>query len=350
MKTCFIIMPFSNATFQKTTLGKEELDFIYSDFIKRTIEDFKIDDKSYFTEVLRFDHKFGSIIKGIVQKLKDADLVIADLTGLNHNVMYELGVRHSLKRGTIMLSQDIESIPSDLKDYMTVKYEYCSGNVLEQKKNYDAFRHDLHQSINQLITTSKTDSPILDYLEKKELYRNEKEIETIKLNAVILDAIYEDYDELSELISDETLQKDIDENIFRELINFFLNNIQAKFRDLNIPMFSSILYSDLVIAQVLLDDLLRRFMMQDSFISLGNIIPEENIFDKQSLKEDIKKPFVNPFGLRWKKEIKTITIQDVFKNDEGVLNMEVLEDLKDYIEEEAKRLNIENEIELLLRN
>ena len=39
---------------------------------------FKIDGKKYFDSVLRYEEKVGSIIKGIVQKIKDADLVIAD--------------------------------------------------------------------------------------------------------------------------------------------------------------------------------------------------------------------------------------------------------------------------------
>jgi len=37
-----------------------------------------------------------------------SDLIIADISGFDPNVMYELGIAHSFNKTTIILSQDLE--------------------------------------------------------------------------------------------------------------------------------------------------------------------------------------------------------------------------------------------------
>ena len=43
----------------------------------------------------------------IVGNIHTADLIVADLTGLNPNVMYELGIAHGLDKPVIMVAQDL---------------------------------------------------------------------------------------------------------------------------------------------------------------------------------------------------------------------------------------------------
>jgi hypothetical protein len=99
----------------------------------------------------------GSITKEIVASLHTADLVIADLTGHNPNVFYELGVVHSAGRPTIIITQQIEELPFDLKtcrvcpytatdDGLRRLYEYLSSTIL------DALANDQHLT-----------NPILDF-------------------------------------------------------------------------------------------------------------------------------------------------------------------------------------------
>ncbi len=64
----------------------------------------------------------GSITKEIVTSLHTADLVIADLTGHNPNVFYELGVVHSAGRPTIMITQQIQELPFDINTYRVHEY------------------------------------------------------------------------------------------------------------------------------------------------------------------------------------------------------------------------------------
>lgn len=64
-----------------------------------------------------------NILKDIIQPIYDADIILADLTGLNSNVMYELGIAHTMNKKTIMITQDnIDSLPFDQKQYRTQHY------------------------------------------------------------------------------------------------------------------------------------------------------------------------------------------------------------------------------------
>src|SRR6478736_3924231 len=105
-KDAFVIMPFS-AT--KSCSQEDWLD-IYVNVLKPAIES-----AGYTCE--RAEVTTGSLIKSIVERLRNAKLVVADMTDHNPNVFYELGVRHALSRRTIMIAQGALHIPSDLRGY-----------------------------------------------------------------------------------------------------------------------------------------------------------------------------------------------------------------------------------------
>jgi nucleoside 2-deoxyribosyltransferase len=56
----------------------------------------------------------GSITAAIVRSILDARVVIADLTGHNPNVFYELGVAHSFGKPVVMLNDSTEHQPFDV--------------------------------------------------------------------------------------------------------------------------------------------------------------------------------------------------------------------------------------------
>ena len=125
---CFIIMPFSEAEFKDATgnlrhLNQNQLKHIYERLICAAVKEYS-NNNVKFSQVHRYEKTKGNFVKGIVNELDQADLVIADLTGLNSNVFYELGIRHTLKVGTIMLTQNAASLPADLKNYIAFEYEY----------------------------------------------------------------------------------------------------------------------------------------------------------------------------------------------------------------------------------
>lgn len=82
------------------------------------------------TDCIRVDliDKPGSIVEDIVDGLHKADIVIADLTGRNPNVFYELGARHVLRRGTILVTRSLEDVPFHLQDFRLIPYAYPFAN------------------------------------------------------------------------------------------------------------------------------------------------------------------------------------------------------------------------------
>ena len=67
--------------------------------------------------------KSGSITNQIMVRLVNSDLVIADLTGLNSNVMYELGVRHAAGKPTVIIADRGTKLPFDIAPERTVYFE-----------------------------------------------------------------------------------------------------------------------------------------------------------------------------------------------------------------------------------
>ena len=106
-KKCFVIMPFS----ETDSLAERKWTEIFEHIIQPAVEDCGLGH-----ECGRYEFRRANIIKDILQELNSAHVVIADLTDGNSNVLWELGVRHTLSKRTILIAQDKKFLPSDLKD------------------------------------------------------------------------------------------------------------------------------------------------------------------------------------------------------------------------------------------
>ena len=49
-------------------------------------------------------------------------LVICDLTDRNANVLYETGLAHALNNDVIMITQNMDDIPFDLRQFRVLRY------------------------------------------------------------------------------------------------------------------------------------------------------------------------------------------------------------------------------------
>ena len=107
---CFVIMPFAPS-----------FDEVY-DTIQEALEGPKLNFKCARADELKGG---GHIIEDILREIAEAEIVIADLTGRNPNVFYELGIVQMVKdvEKVILLSQDSESIPFDVKAFRCIIYK-----------------------------------------------------------------------------------------------------------------------------------------------------------------------------------------------------------------------------------
>jgi hypothetical protein len=122
----------------------------------------------------------GNLIRDILNKLNSADIVIADLTDMNPNVFYELGVRHTLRNRTVLITQDMQHVPSDLQSYWVVVYK--RGQV-----GSEDFKQKIRGILREMIKApDKPDSPVADFLTEtnRKLLSQEKSATSKKLAAL----------------------------------------------------------------------------------------------------------------------------------------------------------------------
>lgn len=102
----FVLMPFSRK-YQE----------VYDDVLKPTLNRLGIECK-------RADDikKPGAIIGQIWEGIQKAEFIIADITGQNPNVFYELALSDVLWKRVILISQDTEKIPFDIRHMRILQY------------------------------------------------------------------------------------------------------------------------------------------------------------------------------------------------------------------------------------
>jgi nucleoside 2-deoxyribosyltransferase len=87
------------------------------------------------------------ILEDIWQSINAADFVIADITGRNPNVLYELGIAHALAKPVLILSRDAEDIPIDL----------ATRRVILYGQKADAWRDELARKSGEAIAKVVSD-------------------------------------------------------------------------------------------------------------------------------------------------------------------------------------------------
>lgn len=186
-------MPFSDTD----SLAEEKWTEVFNHIIKAAVEE-----SGFGYECKRYGLGRANIVKDILEDLNRAQVVIADLTDNNANVLWELGVRHTLKRRTILISQDKKFIPSDLKDYPVILYG-------QTKTAYDKFKNDIQDKLKDIETNpDKPDSPVADFLLLKniDLLAYEKSQNYKKLTALLSEVFFN----IGEI---DNIEKQLDQNI-----------------------------------------------------------------------------------------------------------------------------------------
>ena len=101
--------------------------------------------------ISRADSIFGAapIVQDIWQAIGSSLFVVADLTGRNPNVLYEVGLAHAIGRKVILLTQDIEDVPFDLRHRRCIVYSPSPAGIRK-------LAAALSKTVKVLKTTAET--------------------------------------------------------------------------------------------------------------------------------------------------------------------------------------------------
>ena len=163
-KTCFVVMGFGTKKIPNTNI-EVDLNFVYNELIKPTIISKNLT-SVYGQEQFRADEVYTtkSITKTFIEGIFKADIVIADITTLNQNAIYELGLRHAMKpKSTIILCDNHTAQIKffDIQDLPQIRYDSDKLN------EYSEFRR-IQESLSSYIDSAKNsddhfiDSPVFE--------------------------------------------------------------------------------------------------------------------------------------------------------------------------------------------
>jgi hypothetical protein len=90
-------------------------------------------------EVIRADQisRAGEITEQVFSLIRDAEFVIADVTAGNPNVMYELGLRHTVNKCTIQIGE-FGQLPFDIAAVRTLQFSRTPAGLVDARKKLEA--------------------------------------------------------------------------------------------------------------------------------------------------------------------------------------------------------------------
>ena len=146
---CFVIMPF-----------RGELNFFYL-YLRKHLQE------THNLRVERADQRV--LTQPLMDKIRDyiqrADLLIADITGRNPNVFYELGLADAYGKPVILLTQDpVSEAPSDIRHREFIKYDLAQDReILDRVDNavrnlFSTAYRPLYERAQQLLAAFNADT------------------------------------------------------------------------------------------------------------------------------------------------------------------------------------------------
>lgn len=177
-KKCFIITPIGNENSDIFRKAKGVIESV----IKPVLEENGFGDIKPAYEIM----ESGMISNQIINRIINDDLVVANLTGNNPNVMYELAIRHAATKPIIHICENGTTLPFDIKDNRTIFYTDDMLGVQELRNGFEKFVKQVDYS------KEYKDNPIYNAMQTgillKELNDEDRKTEA-EILAKILDEI-----------------------------------------------------------------------------------------------------------------------------------------------------------------
>jgi hypothetical protein len=144
-KKCFVVSPIGDPTGSV----RAEADWVLKGLIRPALEpEFAVERADAYP-------KNDVITNQVILAIKNADLIVADLTGHNPNVFYELAVAHAFEKPVVPMIRADQTIPFDNHLMGTIFYSRDRFETFEQAKA------DLRQAAQEAIKEGhKVTNPI----------------------------------------------------------------------------------------------------------------------------------------------------------------------------------------------
>lgn len=171
-KKCFIISPFGH----EGSDVRRKAEGLIESVIKPVLTELG------FNAISSLDiSKPGSITNQVIEHLLNDDLVIANLSGLNPNVMYELAVRHAKRLPVIAVVENGTSLPFDIAQERTIFYD-------DDMKGVTSLKPALSKAVIDAINEKEPDNPIYRVIQQSII---QKQIEAGSVNDFIVKKLAE---------------------------------------------------------------------------------------------------------------------------------------------------------------
>jgi hypothetical protein len=231
-KVCFVISPLG----KDTSETRRAADGLINSTIKPVLKELGFD----VIAPHEIDNP-GSITAQVIKYLLNADLVVANLSELNPNVMYELAVRHAKRLPVVTVVENSTVLPFDIATERTIFYQNDMTGVLE-------LQGKLKKAVTEAMQESEPDNPIYRVI-KSELIREVASAKNEDIQSYIVSRLDELSVQLNRLFRDANLKND-----FKSSSEFWSGlNIKSKHSDVDVSKVRAILKAQKVLAFTILD-------------------------------------------------------------------------------------------------
>lgn len=221
-KKCFIITPIGDDNTEIRRAAEGVIDAVIQPILN---------DLGFEVSVAHRMYSTGSITRQLLSRILNDELVIANLTGLNPNVMYELAVRHSVRKPLIQICEKGTRLPFDITEERTLFFTNDMAGVVEIRENFKFMVEEAMRDIepDNPVYRATEETMILKAVEKQDpekfnLLKRMDEIEENIISSVLKKLQYSNPREETKTISRP--------NTARWMISFIAETDKVNFNEL----------------------------------------------------------------------------------------------------------------------
>jgi hypothetical protein len=144
-RTCFVVCPLG----EEGSAVRRRSDLVLKHVLAPVL-------RANGFHAVRADHvpKVGLITTQVINLIVESPLVVADLTGSNPNVFYELAIRHAIRKPYVQLIAKGERIPFDVSGIRTIELDVTDLDSVDRAKR------EMDRQIKEFGRGHLPDSPV----------------------------------------------------------------------------------------------------------------------------------------------------------------------------------------------